>query len=261
MILIRKNGPSNGASALREALRGAGRQVLFSTRSIFHTPRRLIVNWGDMEDAAAHPTSLVLNTRASRRVAANKITAFAALAAADVSIPKHFTTLDSATAWRNAQPSNRRQIMLARHTVNGSGGEGIQVVRQGEPLPAGAPLYTEYVRKLAEYRVHVMKGEAIAVQQKRAVRGHDHTEDQLLIRNHGNGWVFSVENVDSYAEQAKELAVKATAALGLDFAAIDLIRRSSGELMVLEANTKPGLESPTVLAAYVNKLSQLEDSL
>lgn len=261
MILIRKNGPSDGASALRDALREAGREALFSTRAVFSAPRRLIINWGDMEDATAHPGSLVLNPRSNRRVAANKITAFAALAAADVPIPQHFTTFDSALAWRNAQPSNRRQIMLARHTATGSGGEGIQVVRQGEPLPAGAPLYTEYVRKVAEYRVHVVWGEAIAVQQKRAVRGHDHTADQLLIRNHGNGWVFSVDNVDSYAEEVKALAVKATAALGLDFAAIDLIRRSSGGLMVLEANTKPGLESPTVLSAYVNKFGQLEDSL
>lgn len=260
MILIRKNRPSDGALALRDALRAAGRQALFSTRNTFSAPRRLIVNWGDMDDAVAHPTSLVLNSRASRRVAANKISAFVALEAAGVPVPRHFTSYNKAVEWRNAQPGNRRQIMLARHTATGSGGEGIQVVRQGEPLPEGAPLYTEYVRKVAEYRVHVMTGEAIAIQQKRAVRSYTHTEDQLLIRNHGNGWVFSVENVDSHAEAAKELAIKATRALGLDFAAVDLIRRQSGELMVLEANTKPGLESPTVLAAYVEALSRLEYS-
>lgn len=257
MILIRKNGPSNGATALRNALREAGATALFTMRNSFSREPRLVINWGDMDDPEMHSRGRLINRRANRRVAGNKISAFAALTAAGIPVPKHFTSSESALAWRGSLPSNRRPILLARTTATGSGGEGITVVRHGDLLP-DALFYSEYIRKDAEFRVHVINGEAVAVQQKRAVRGFGHNEDQMLIRNHDNGWVFSVENVDDADGRVAELGKAAATALGLDLSAVDIIRSRSGELYVLEANTKPGLESPTVLAAYVTALRSVE---
>lgn len=257
MILIRKTGPSNGASALRDALRSAGSEALFTNLNSFTRTPRLVINWGDMDDPFMHHGGRLINRRANRRVAGNKISAFAALVAAGIPVPKHFTSTEAAVEWRGSQPGNRRPIILARSTATGSGGEGITVIRHGEVVPP-AMFYSEYIRKDAEFRVHVINGQAVAVQQKRAVRGVGHNSDQLLIRNHDNGWVFSVGDVDDTDGAVADLGVRAAAALGLDLAAVDIIRSRSGELFVLEANTKPGLESPTVLEAYVAALRSIE---
>lgn len=255
MFLIRKTGPSDGASALRQALLDAGQRCLFTEKSTFNKPH-LIINWGGEADPVGSSIR-VLNNQASRRVAMNKIAAFTVLEAAGVSIPKFFTTAGEAAEYRASLRASSNPIILARRTATGQGGEGITIVRMGQDLPTNCQLYTQYIRKYAEYRVHVVNGEAIAVQQKRVREGAEMDDDQRLIRNAANGWVFCTVSVDDYAEQAKALAINAARALSLDIAAIDIIRGRDNNLYVLEANTKPGLESPTVLAAYVTALIPL----
>lgn len=255
MFLIRKTSPSDGATALRRALRDAGVSAGFTEKSSFNRPH-LILNWGGEDDPIARQ-SRILNNQSSRRVAMNKISAFTVLEAAGVAIPKFFTTADEAASFRAGLRASTNPIILARRTATGQGGEGITVVRMGEDIPRGNQLYTQYIRKTAEYRVHVINGRAVAVQQKRARDGEDMNPDQRLIRNFDNGWVFCTESVDAHADAAREIAIRAARALTLDVAAVDIIRDREGTMFVLEANTKPGLESPTVLAAYVEALVPL----
>lgn len=255
MFLIRKTRPSSGALALRAALRTAGHRCGFTDKDSFRQ-RHLILNWGGESDPSA-PNSRVLNSQAARRVAMNKIATFTALATAGVSIPQFFTTAEQAAEYRASLSARNNPIILARSTATGESGEGINVIRMGENIPSGMPLYVQYVRKTAEYRAHVIAGECVVVQQKRGREGAERDEDQQLIRNHANGWVFATENVDEFSDAVGQLAVTAAAALSLDVAAIDIIRGRDNALYVLEANTKPGLDSPTVLAAYVRKLSSL----
>lgn len=255
MFLIRKQRPSAGATALRNAMREAGQSAGFTENDSFRQ-RHLILNWGGDSDPVA-PNSRVLNSQAARRVAMNKVTTFTALATAGVSIPQFFTNAEDAATYRGALPARNNPIILARSTATGESGAGINVIRMGENIPEGMPLYVQYVRKYAEYRAHIIAGECVIVQQKRAREGEERTEDQQLIRNHANGWVFATENVDDHSDAVGSLGVLAAAALSLDVAAIDIIRGRDNQLYVLEANTKPGLDSPTVLAAYVRKLTSL----
>lgn len=255
MILIRKFSPSEGAVALRNALREAGHTCKFTDKTRFQQ-RHLILNWGGEDDPVA-PNSRVLNTQAARRVAMNKTAAFTVLDVAGVRIPKFFTTAAEAAEYRSTLRAANNPIILARRTATGQGGEGITVVRMGEDIPEDNQLYTQYVRKHAEYRIHVVMGTAIAVQQKRGREGVERDEDAQLIRNFDNGWVFCTDNVDDYAEDAKVVAELAANALSLDVAAVDVIRGRDNQMYVLEANTKPGLDSPTVLSAYVQALSRL----
>lgn len=255
MFLIRKTRPSAGASSLRSAMREAGLPTGFTTRDSFRD-RHLILNWGGEDDPVA-PNSRVLNMQASRRVAMNKVAALTALSTAGVAVPQFFTNAQDAATFRASLPARNNPIILARSTATGEGGAGINVIRIGQDIPEGMPLYVQYIRKWAEYRAHVIAGECVIVQQKRAREGEDRTEDQMLIRNHANGWVFATENVDEHADAVGSLGVLAAAALSLDVAAIDIIRGRDNQLYVLEANTKPGLDSPTVLAAYVRKLTAL----
>jgi glutathione synthase/RimK-type ligase-like ATP-grasp enzyme len=187
----------------------------------------------------------VFNPPAAVALASNKITAFQRFAEAGVSTPPF---------WTDKQQVDRRSIVLARINVRGSGGDGIVVVREGEALP-DAPLYTGYIRKDAEYRLHVVLGKVIAIQQKRRDSEAEQTPDQRLIRNHVNGWVFAVNNVvfrdDNQKQDCENECVRAIASLGLDFGAVDLVvARKTGTPYVLEVNTAPGIESPTILEAY-----------
>jgi glutathione synthase/RimK-type ligase-like ATP-grasp enzyme len=178
-------------------------------------------------------------------LATDKIAAFRRFVEAGVPAPPF---------WLRKEEVDRRGIVLARTKVRGSGGEGIVVVREEGTLP-DAPLYTGYIRKDAEYRFHVVCGRVIAVQQKRRDSEAEQTDDQKLIRNHDNGWVFAVNNVvfrnDEQRQACEQASIGAIAALGLDFGAVDLVvAKKTGAPFVLEVNTAPGIESPTILEAY-----------
>lgn len=263
-IVIRKNSPSGGASALREALREAGHSCVFSQLATFRR-RSIIINWGMNSDVASAPEgSIIINPQQCRRVATNKITALAAMQAAGVPVPPWWTSASGAREWRDSQPVSHNPIVLARSTATGEGGEGIQVVRASRPIPNGMPLYTAYVRKANEYRVHVINGEAVAFQQKRFPHGAELTSpDGGLIRNHSNGWVFAVDSFDGDREALGAVAVRAVAACGLQLGAVDIISptRAPSEYVVLEVNTRPGLESPTVLSSYVDAFRRMGGGL
>jgi glutathione synthase/RimK-type ligase-like ATP-grasp enzyme len=187
----------------------------------------------------------VFNRPEAVALASNKITALQKFAEAGVSTPLF---------WTDKQQVDRRSIVLARTNVRGSGGDGIVVVREGDALP-DAPLYTAYIRKDTEYRLHVVLGKVIAIQQKRRDSEAEQTADQRLIRNHANGWVFAVNNVvfrdANQKQECEHESIRAIASLGLDFGAVDVVvARKTGKPHVLEVNTAPGIESPTILEAY-----------
>jgi glutathione synthase/RimK-type ligase-like ATP-grasp enzyme len=103
------------------------------------------------------------------------------------------------------------------------------------------------------------------VQQKRRRNGDALTGDAALIRNAANGWVFAVNDVrftsPEIEEKVRSYSVAAVKALGLDFGAVDIIVNKKGtEAYVLEVNTAPGIESPTVLAAYVEYIRGVRDA-
>jgi glutathione synthase/RimK-type ligase-like ATP-grasp enzyme len=187
----------------------------------------------------------VFNLPEAVALATDKLASFRRFAEAGVPTPPF---------WTDKTQVDRRGIVLARTKLRASGGAGIVVVREGGVLP-DAPLYTGYIRKDAEYRFHVVCGKVIAVQQKRRDSEAEQTADQKLIRNHDNGWVFAVHNVvfrdDNQRQACEDASTRAITALGLDFGAVDLVvARKTGAPYILEVNTAPGIESPTILEAY-----------
>lgn len=237
-ILVRPpTRPSSGAQTINEILGDSSR---LSRRSPIPQQYRTVVNWGNSTPIVGEHVAHVINPPAAVALAINKLSALSAMQAAGVRVP-NFT--------REA-PEPRRGIWLARHNLTGSAGHGIQVVREGEPLPA-APLYVEYVRKAAEYRLHVAFGRVMFCQFKLRKNDNEQTADQKLIRNHDNGWVFAPRSVEELHLTVKEEALKAVAALGLDFGAVDMIISKKDSLpFVLEVNTAPGISSPTLRTEY-----------
>lgn len=257
MIIIRRIGVSDGARALKDALIAAGIRAVLSDRSSFERTGRIILNWGEHQNRGVvyNVQNKWLNKFDAVAIARDKLTTFERLRlAGDVNVPQFWTSREAAETDRGDA------IILERHSLTGQSGSGIVVKRFGEEL-GNAPLYVKYIRKEEEYRVHVFNGQAVAVQQKRRESDAEQDQNQRLIRNRDNGWVFCIQDIAEDRKQAiSEQAVRACRALGLDFGAVDIVvgRRDSVPY-VLEINTKPGLSSPTVLEGYVNAIRELSN--
>lgn len=215
-----------------------------------------LLNWGCSQlPLKVAPGQTVLNKPEAVANAKCKLRTFELFRKAGVPHPQWWTP-------ENVKEAKRQgAILIARTTTRGSGGEGIVVVREEDKLPK-APLYTLYIRKDSEYRVHVVGDKAIQIQQKRKDTEAEQDQDQKLIRNHANGWVFAVNNVqfknDRQRERVVEASIAAVRSLGLDFGAVDLVvDRKTGEPFVLEVNTAPGLESPTLIGAYATSFATI----
>lgn len=136
-----------------------------------------------------------------------------------------------------AQAWLRKGSTVFARTTGGQGGSGITIVEEGGNLP-DRPLYTKYVKKKKEFRVHVFQGEVIDVQQKRKRNG---IENGGLIRNLANGWVFCHEDIVE-PTGLRDAGLAAVRALDLPFGAVDIIwNERENRCYVLEVNTAPGL--------------------
>jgi glutathione synthase/RimK-type ligase-like ATP-grasp enzyme len=142
-----------------------------------------------------------------------------------------------ATDWSRDTP------VVCRTLLRSSEGRGIVLAETKEQL-VQAPLYTKYFKKKREYRVHVFNGQVIDVQEKRKrkeVEGGDHR-----IRNLANGYVFCREAVVEPAG-LRDLAVRATAALGYSLGAVDIaFNEHHNQLVVFEVNAAPGMMGSTL---------------
>lgn len=154
--------------------------------------------------------------------------------------PQSWDNKQAALDWLIANPG---RTLVARTLTNSCEGKGIVMV--DNPLDmVNAPLYTEYVKKRAEYRVHVVNGEAIDVVQKKKKAGHNGGDNR--IRNTNNGYVFCRNNI-TVPQTVIDNAINAVKFYGLDFGAADVIyNEHHSKAYVLEINTAPGIEGTTV---------------
>lgn len=235
-IMVR---PPTRASGGAQALNGMlGENSKLSRRDPVPRQYRVVVNWGNSTPLSYNGEVEVLNSPNAIAKASNKLHALTALRDAGVRVPEFTTTAPTRSMW------------LARTVLAGSCGDGIVVMRDGAPV-TNAPLYTKYVKKREEIRVHVAFGQAIFLQYKKRESDVEQNADQKLIRNRDNGWVFCPRPLDQAPAGSLETAVNAVAALGLHFGAVDIVIGKDDQLAyVLEVNTAPGIESPTLAEAY-----------
>lgn len=145
--------------------------------------------------------------------------------------PNAIGTLDSKT-------------IFARTLVNSTNGRGIVEFDVDDPVPQ-APLYTAYIPKKAEYRVHVFNGEVVDVQQKKKRRGFEGERD-TRVRNVANGYVYVRDGVVPPTGLTQS-AVDAVEACGYAYGAVDIIyNEKRGQWYVLEVNSRPGLMGTTL---------------
>ena len=247
VLIYRGTSVSDSARALRSSLREAGINARINrrTNSITRT-RRPLINWGRRSTPSSN---VILNRPVSVSKAADKLAAMVLLSSVGVRVPEF---------WSNPNDVPADAFVFARTVLNGHSGEGIAVSRPGEDRPM-ACLYTRYIPKRAEYRLHVFDDEVIFVQQKRKKNGVAQEGDASLIRSHHNGWVFAENQVEWSNEEQKQAAYdeakKSLRVLGLDFGAVDLIISKEGSVpYVLEVNTAPALVSTRLKQAYTESI-------
>lgn len=226
---------SKSAKALAKAL--GGRVLLLEGSNYIPVPTDTIINWGNTT------TSLpgLLNPPLVIKRASNKKTFFEMMKTAGLKelLPRFWT--DPREIPSEAYP------IVCRTVLSGHSGEGIVIANKPSEC-VSATLYTQYMKKSDEYRIHLgaVNGEVflVSIQQKR--RRLDHPDPDWKVRNHDNGFIYArgdvnpPTNVVSYASQV-------FAASGLDFGAVDVIySNKTGAAYVLEINTAPGLEGTTI---------------
>ena len=136
------------------------------------------------------------------------------------------------------------KTIFARQLINATNGRGIVEFQLGDVVPR-APLYTAYIPKKAEYRVHVMGGQVIDVQQKKKRKEFDNDRD-TRIRNLHNGYVYCRGDID-LPGMAADLAVRAVMAVGYLYGAVDIVyNEKRDQCYVLEVNSRPGLMGTTL---------------
>ena len=147
----------------------------------------VVINWGctKLPDRIDQGPNSIVNYPSSVKVAANKLSFFQLLSATEL-VPPHTTDRAVAEGW-----INDGKKVCVRETVTGREGQGLSIASTLAELK-DAPLYTLYVPKKDEYRVHVMDGEVISVQRK--ARRLTCESPDWQIRNHPNGFVFAREN-------------------------------------------------------------------
>ena len=280
--IFKGDRPSNGAINLKDAL---GATMMRSTGSTY-TGRRAgaVINWGCTNGEAIRLANVA---RTAGRPFLNH-----ALLVHDVVDKKLFFNkmredLPQFTipfvdnfddAYELVEQGSR---MYARTILNSHSGKGIvlmvnardaereaiQRVVNGGSMPVYRPgdnlhrslrdceLFTQGVAgKRTEYRVHVVLGQVILVQQKRRKEDWGNNPNyNSLVRNVESSWIYAVNEIDQLGlEAVKGAATRAVQTFGLDFGAVDVIyKHQTDQAFVLEINTAPGLDQDgSALTAY-----------
>jgi hypothetical protein len=271
MILIQRQKYKSGKKQ-NGLLDCSGTKLALGLNIPIYTPKisykksipKKIINFGCSNIPWLLPEHVVINNPEAIHAACDKLLTFKLLAN-EVPVPTFNEDKEIAASWFDKEGT----IVFCRTLINASQGRGIIVARSKEEL-VNAPLYTLYIPKKEEYRVHVAFGKVIHIQKKKKLSEEERiargiTETNKLIRNLSNGYIFSTNfdaplNDDGSYEDTKffwlvENAIHAVRELGLHFGAVDMVVGKDGKVYTLEVNTAPRLEEPT-LSKYINAINE-----
>lgn len=240
------NKVSNGGVALANKL--GIRRIRHDNSKFEGNKDKSVINWGASKVSIEVAKCKVFNCAKAARNASDKIDCFRILGEYGVFIPTYFLDKNKAVAYFEDDNIKEPQI-VCRTLTRASVGRGIVMAKTVDEL-VDAPLYTVYIKKTEEYRIHVVQGKVIDMQRK--ARNKDVADEDVnwQIRTHGNGFIYMREDVYPPQEVLTQ-AVNAVEALGLDFGAVDIVWNIyQNKPYVLEVNTAPGLEG-TTLDRYV----------
>lgn len=246
MFIYAYNAHSEGAIELASKL--PAKRIKHENSNFRGGPLKTVINWGCSGALPAEVLKCrILNKPDNIRLASNKLHFFRKVD--DSLLPPWTESFDEAVAW-----CGNGKVVCARTVLNGHSAEGLVLMEPSNPNTfVQAQLYTQYVPKKDEYRIHVVKGEVIDCQKK--VLKQDRAQEaanggppvEWRVRNLGNGFIYQRNGIE-IPLAVKEAAIKAMNQIGLDFGGVDIIYRKEGNderALVLEINTAPGVQGTT----------------
>lgn len=240
-----------GSKAVKALARALGIRQIKRERSRFRGhPAKTVINWGCVELPEEVQGCRIINRPDAVHRATNKLTFFQSLDEVDLGELAPPWTTDKAVAegW-----CNEKRVVVCRTVLAGHSGDGIVIAEKAEDV-VNAPLYTQYIPKKEEYRVHIVDGKVVDVARK--ARRKDHDEPNYQVRSWRNGFVFAREGCNP-GNNVLNAALDTFRATGLDFGAVDVIYNAKADrAYVLEVNTAPGLEGQTI-QTYANALKEM----
>lgn len=214
----------------------------------------IIVNWGcsDKPESFNKNEHIWFNEAENIKYSVNKINMFRLLE--KQGLKTYQFIINNVTAALSSDVK-----LVARHLINSHSGNGIEIIEKGSEIPT-APLYTIFKEDDFEVRLFVIFNEVICYAQKKKMsasklkeRGIDFNPD---IKTYNNGWVYSINNCVQISERIKDTAVKAIAAVGLDFGCVDIQFTDPEDPTIIETNSAPGLRSHTTTKLFLEKLKE-----
>lgn len=249
------NEYSEGAKELASAMKV--KRIKHENSKYKGSKKKIVINWGSSQLPDEVSKSKVINSPEAVAKCTNKLRFFEALAGKGVSIPDWTNDYDQAVKW-----VADGKMVCARTVLSGHSATGLVLMHKDDPKTfVKAQLYTKYVPKKDEYRVHVINKRVVDVQRKALRNGflEEHGADNVnyKIRNLANGFVYVRQGVNA-PKQVLDQALNAMNIIGLDFGAVDVIYNDKqGTAYVLEINSAPGLEG-TSIDNYVKGLSEFK---
>lgn len=221
---------SASAKALSEVL--GGKVLKHAGSKYLPRPGDVVVNWGAGNIPRFAPATTL---NADVTDAGCKLATFKTLSRAGIRVPPFVET--------KARAADLAFPVVCRTKLRGHSGDGIVIAEEPKDLVA-APLYTQYIKKKDEYRVHVLGDEAFFIQRK--ARKLDNDKPNWKVRNLAGGFVFVETERGDVPADVLDLAVRSIGALGLDFGGVDVMwNDNERQAYVLEINTACGLEERT----------------
>ena len=258
MLIYPYHRASRGAKALKEELLSLGVDVDIAKRESDRPLEGLVLNWGATQ-IHRRVTGTIINHPVAVYTLSNKLSFFQATEGSG-SIPPYY--ISRRYALEDIQQGHR---VVCRTRLSSTRGRGIVIAETPEQL-VDAPLYTRYIDKTHEYRVHICNNNIIDIQRKAKRAGLDHYHP--IIWNLDGGYVYVRRAVWETAPRAIKVAAfsvwEALAALPYTpvFGAIDVMYdQREDRAYVLEVNSAPGLQGTTVknyanaVKEYINALS------
>ena len=237
LYLYTHNKYSEGAKQLSQHL--LVRRIRHKDSRFKGHPRKTVINWGCSVLPDEVMKCRILNHPAEVDLVSQKLRFFNRLEGKGLT-PAFTTHPNEAQKW-----VEEGHTAVCRTLTRASGGRGIVMVQDEEVVPV-APLYTRYIPKQDEYRVHVFDNEIVDVQKK--MRKHDHEDPDWQIRNLEGGFVYGREGVNA-PDRVEDTALLAFEQFDLHFGAVDVIYVANKDrAYALEINSAPGLEGQTVVS-------------
>lgn len=234
----RKLGRTSAREVSRFAREAGNNLVEYRNDKLFPENVDMVFRWGTTSNLP-YKVASVVNTSEAIHFVADKKTSRMVFAEKGLA-PKSWTNFDDVPAEALEGPSEGLIVRRATHHQ----GKYLHLCKSLPELVRACSMYpegyyiSEYVKKVAEYRVFFAQGRAVWVAKKTPA------DEQAVAWNVAKGGRFDNVRFDDWPLKAIRISREAFLLSGLDFGGVDVMLDEDGNAYVLEINSAPSQTSP-----------------